>query len=97
MNCQICGGVASLAFTKNNYRILECKSCNHYFTELRVTPEKVHEIYNDSYFYGGGDGYSDYTLEGEMLVKRGEYYARKIRKCISSGKVLDVGAAAGFI
>jgi len=97
MNCQICGSAASLTFNKNNYSILECKSCKHYFTELTVTTDLVHKIYSDRYFYGGGDGYSDYTLEGEMLVHRGEYYARKIRKFISSGKVLDVGAAAGFI
>jgi 2-polyprenyl-3-methyl-5-hydroxy-6-metoxy-1,4-benzoquinol methylase len=97
MNCQVCGSVGSLAFIKNNYRILECKSCSFYFTDLKVTPEKVNEIYSDIYFYDGGDGYSDYTLEGEMLVQRGEYYARKISKFISSGKVLDAGAAAGFI
>ena len=97
MNCQICGGLSSLALNKNDYRILKCKSCNHYFTELIISPEKVNEIYSDSYFYDGGDGYSDYTLEGEMLVQRGEYYARKVGKYIIPGKVLDVGAAAGFI
>lgn len=50
MVCQVCGSVGSLAFIKNNYSMLKCKSCNFYFTELKVTPEKVHEIYSDSYF-----------------------------------------------
>jgi len=97
MNCQVCGNVGSLAFIKNNYRILKCKRCNHYFTELKVTFEKVNEIYSDNYFYGGGDGYPDYTLERDILIRQGEYYSQKISKFISHGKVLDVGAAAGFI
>ena len=86
-----------MAFTKNKFRILRCKNCNHHFTELVLSPEKVNEIYSDSYFYDGGDGYSDYTSEGKILVKHGEYYARKISKYINPGNILDVGAAAGFI
>jgi SAM-dependent methyltransferase len=97
MNCLVCGSITTLAFIKNNYRILRCKSCDFYFTELKVTPEKVNEIFSDSYFCGGGDGYSDYTLEREILLNRGKYYARKISKFLQPGKVLDVGAAAGFI
>lgn len=97
MNCQICGNKASLSFIKDNYRILKCTNCNYYFTDLIITPEEVKEIYSDRYFYGGQDGYPDYTLEREILIKRGEYYARKIRKYISQGSLLDVGSAAGFI
>lgn len=48
-------------------------------------------------FFKGGAGYQDYTLEKDMLFKRAEYYADKISKCIRPGKVLDAGAAAGFI
>jgi 2-polyprenyl-3-methyl-5-hydroxy-6-metoxy-1,4-benzoquinol methylase len=32
-----------------------------------------------------------------MLIKRGEYYAGKMSKYMQSGKMLDVGAAAGFL
>ena len=53
--------------------------------------------YSDDYFFKGGAGYSDYTLEKDMLIKRGEYYADKISKYLVAGKVLDVGAAAGFL
>ena len=35
----------------------------------------VAEIYDDSYFSGGGAGYSDYLAEGEMLKQRGRMYA----------------------
>ena len=97
MQCQICGGAGTLAFLKNNYRIVQCTNCSHYYTDVKVASEIVNEIYSDSYFYDGGSGYSDYTLEEEMLISRGEYYARKILKFIKPGNVLDVGAAAGFI
>jgi hypothetical protein len=61
------------------------------------TPKEVNEIYSDDYFFKGGVGYDDYTLEKEMLIKRGGYYSEKINKYLKAGKVLDVGAAAGFI
>lgn len=97
MDCQICGGKGSETFVKNGFAILRCINCNHYFVDLKITTEKVYEIYSDSYFYGGGEGYPDYLLEEEMLIKRGEYYAKKISRFIRSGRILDVGAAAGCI
>jgi 2-polyprenyl-3-methyl-5-hydroxy-6-metoxy-1,4-benzoquinol methylase len=97
MNCQVCGGTASFAFTKNEYKIMRCDNCHHHFTDLLVTSEKVNEIYSDKYFFGGEEGYPDYLLEKDMLIHHGEYYARKIRRFVELGKVLDVGAAAGFL
>lgn len=97
MQCQVCGGKGIPVFIKNDHDILKCGQCNHYFTDLQITQDKINEIYSDSYFFGGGNGYPDYLLEKEMLIRRGEYYACKIRNFIPAGKVLDVGAAAGFI
>lgn len=97
MECQVCGSTGNVVFIKNNYNILRCKQCSHYYTEMESVQDKVFEIYSDSYFLGGGDGYPDYLLGKDMLIRRGEYYAHKIRKFISYGKVLDIGAAAGFL
>ena len=55
------------------------------------------EIYSDEYFTGGGAGYADYLAEGEMLRARGRDYARILSRFTEPGKILDVGAAAGFI
>jgi SAM-dependent methyltransferase len=96
-NCQICNGPSSIAFSIRNYDILKCNDCNHYYTDLAISPENIQEIYSDNYFNGGGAGYPDYLIEKEILLRQGEYYARKIRKFINPGKVLDVGSAAGFI
>jgi len=67
------------------------------FTDFIPTLTEVTQIYSDDYFFKGGAGYNDYTLEKNMLIKRGEYYADKISKYIHSGKALDVGAAAGVV
>ena len=67
------------------------------FTGFAPTAIEVEQIYSDDYFFKGGAGYEDYTLEKDMLIKRGEYYARKMNQFTKPGKVLDIGAAAGFI
>jgi 2-polyprenyl-3-methyl-5-hydroxy-6-metoxy-1,4-benzoquinol methylase len=98
MNCTLCkSGNTEVAFMKNEYQILHCETCDHLFTDLKLTPEKVEDIYSDHYFTGGGDGYDDYTVEKDLLICRGEYYADKISKYMVPGKVLDIGCAAGFI
>ena len=56
------------------------------------------DVYGDDYFFEGGAGYSDDTSEGDMLRKRGGYYAEMINKLTKEpGVMLDVGAAAGFL
>ena len=98
MNCTICNSNnTELKFLKDGYRILHCIDCTHVFTDFVPTLTQVNQIYSDDYFFKGGAGYDDYTLEKNMLIRRGEYYAGKITKYVHSGKVLDVGAAAGFI
>jgi SAM-dependent methyltransferase len=98
MNCTVCNSNnTELRFLKDGYRILHCIDCTHVFTDFTPTLTEVNQIYSDDYFFKGGAGYEDYTLEKDMLIKRGEYYATKISRLITPGKVLDVGAAAGFI
>jgi 2-polyprenyl-3-methyl-5-hydroxy-6-metoxy-1,4-benzoquinol methylase len=98
MNCTICDSNKNeIKFLKNGYRILHCLACGHLFTDYVPTSKEVDQIYSDDYFFKGGTGYDDYTLEKDMLIKRGEYYAGKMNKFFSQGKMLDIGAAAGFI
>ena len=98
MNCTVCeSNNNEVSFLKNEYRILNCTDCNHFFTDFAVSPEKLDAIYSDDYFFGGGVGYNDYILQEGMLTRRGEYYAAKIGRYMVTGKVLDIGSAAGFI
>jgi SAM-dependent methyltransferase len=57
----------------------------------------VTRVYGDDYFFGGGAGYADYLSEAALLRDRGVSYARLLRRFVSTGAVLDVGAAAGFV
>lgn len=62
-----------------------------------MASQHVEEVYGDDYFFGGGDGYPNYLEEQQLLVKRGQYYARKLARFGSAGRMLDVGCAAGFL
>ena len=86
-----------LKLTKNGYQILECINCDQAYTNIIVSEKEVKQIYSDSYFFEGGAGYDDYTTEKNLLIKRAEYFAKKIAPFTTTGKVLDVGAACGFI
>jgi SAM-dependent methyltransferase len=57
----------------------------------------ISRVYNDGYFTGGGAGYPDYLGEGQLLRAHGQRYARLLKRYLSPGKVLDIGAAAGFV
>jgi SAM-dependent methyltransferase len=59
------------------------------------TTHSIDEIYGDTYFEGGGAGYTDYLAEERLLHQRGQFYARRAAARIKPGRLLDVGAAAG--
>lgn len=53
--------------------------------------------YDDDYFTDGADGYVNYVGDGEIVRQRGLWYAGLLRKYgVPTGRMLDVGAAAGF-
>ncbi len=97
-NCPLCNSDSRFAFEAKGFPLHDCTRCGHRFTAIDADEAHVAEVYGDSYFSGGGAGYADYLAEGEMLNLRGRMYAAKIAKLRSEpGKMLDVGAAAGFI
>lgn len=97
MNCPLCKSESKFAFEAKGFNLLDCVKCGHRFAEISADEQHVSAIYDDSYFNGGGAGYTDYFAEGEMLRNRGQMYAQKIEKFAKGGRILDVGAAAGFI
>lgn len=97
MLCYICSAAAARLFEKHDYWICECSGCYHRFCELQPDVSHVKLVYNDSYFLEGGAGYSDYFGEAKLLIKHGERYGRLLSRYMQPGRVLDVGAAAGFI
>jgi SAM-dependent methyltransferase len=98
MLCPLCRSESKFAFEAKGFRLLDCVQCTHRFAEIGADEMHVSAIYDDSYFSGGGAGYSDYAAEAEMLKRRGREYAKKLEKFApGKGLMLDVGAAAGFV
>ena len=98
MKCPLCQSESRFRFEKDEYWILDCVFCKHRFVDIEPKSDHVKNVYDDTYFNGGMDGYSDYSLEETLLRTRGGEYARKIEKFTDKkGILLDVGAAAGYI
>jgi len=97
MSCPLCGSSAQTVFVAQQVPILGCNVCDHRFYNLKNGSSSVEQIFDDAYFMDGGAGYADYTAEREMLIGRGRMYAKKLREFTQPGRMLDVGAACGFL
>lgn len=97
LSCPVCDGPASSVFRKNEADVCHCDSCRHRWAGLQVDPTHTAVHYDDDYFTDGNDGYVDYLGDGALVRDRGRWYAKLLeRQHIAAGRVLDVGAAAGF-
>ena len=84
-------------FTKSNYDIIECPICGYCYAKISDKELHIAKTYSDSYFFDGKDGYPNYLEEEDILYQHGSRYATLVKKYMSTGNVLDVGCAAGFI
>jgi 2-polyprenyl-3-methyl-5-hydroxy-6-metoxy-1,4-benzoquinol methylase len=82
---------------KNGYTIFECKKSGRRFLEINDTANHIKEVYSDNYFFEGKQGYPNYLDGKDLLIRYGINYAKIVSEYIKSGKVLEVGCAAGFI
>lgn len=97
MNCPICDQPTQPIFEKHGYWIHECPACRHRCVNLTTTHTHVSQVYGDDYFTEGGAGYSDYLAEAELITAHGRRYGQILSRHMPPGRILDVGAAAGFI
>ena len=96
--CPICQQDSASVFVKDNYDIRSCNRCSHRFTQPAAeTSNHVNTVYGDDYFLNGKAGYTDYLSEEKLLRDRGRRYAEMLNRITPAGRILDVGAAAGFI
>jgi SAM-dependent methyltransferase len=95
--CEVCSGPAPHVFDARGYPMYWCDRCRYVFTA--PPPADTSSIYGDDYFAGDGDGagYPDYLAEGDLLRDRGRTYGQLLTRHTGRARVLDVGAAAGFI
>lgn len=97
MNCPIDNDVTQRVFQKDGFWIRECPVCHHQYIEITTSKMHATQVYEDNYFTGGGAGYSNYTSESNIITDHGRQYGQILDTFMKPGKVLDVGAAAGFI
>ena len=97
VECPICRTSRRRLFEKQGYGICDCDECQYRWAEIPRYSDHVSRVYGDEYFEGGGAGYSDYASEGPILVAHGRRYGEMLKGYTSPGRVLDVGAAAGFL
>ena len=98
MNCPLCQSASKFIFTAKGIPVHDCRSCRHRFANIATNQNHASTVYDDSYFNGGGAGYSNYLAESALLIKHGRNYAKKLARYVKKrGKLLDVGSAAGFI
>jgi SAM-dependent methyltransferase len=96
-DCPLCAATGRSRFAANGIPICDCPGCGHRFAAIVAAPDHVNTVYGDDYFTAGGAGYRDYFQEAGLLRASGRYYARRIAPFVPTGKLLDVGAAAGFV
>jgi 2-polyprenyl-3-methyl-5-hydroxy-6-metoxy-1,4-benzoquinol methylase len=92
-----CSESPSVLFTKKSHPIFGCGKCGHRFIQVSDRENHVSKVYSDDYFFSGKEGYPNYLNEKELLYEQGLRYSKLISKYKKTGKVLDVGSAAGFI
>lgn len=98
MDCPLCQSGSTFAFSAKGFPLNDCTRCGHRFAAIAAGEAHVRDVYDDAFFNGGGAGYPDYLREAALLEQRGVTYAKRIRSVTAkTGKLLDVGAAAGFL
>jgi len=90
-----------LAWVKDGFEILRCRSCGLLFRADLPSPEELPTLYDGAYFRSeehseGGQGYADYVAEEELHRLNARRRLSLLEGSLRPGRLLDVGCAAGF-
>jgi 2-polyprenyl-3-methyl-5-hydroxy-6-metoxy-1,4-benzoquinol methylase len=105
MTCPLCessfAADAHVRWVKDGYDVVRCPSCGLLFRRDLPTQAELDSIYGLAYFDGaaGGDptGYLDYTGDADLHRRAAQRRLALMDEAVgSTGRLLDVGAAAGF-
>lgn len=85
-----------MRWVKDGYEIVRCPSCGLLFRADLPTEADLDEIYGPEYFQGGAEGYLDYLADEEVHRLSARRRLDLLERVVPRGRLLDVGAAAGF-
>ena len=99
--CVVCGGPLEHALLKDGYELVRCTSCGMLMRRTLPAPAELESIYAAGYFAHDPanpvDGYADYLADAERHRETARRRLGLIDRFVSGrGRLLDVGAAAGF-
>lgn len=104
--CAVCAQALNpsdhVVLEKDGYPIARCPNCGLMFRSMLPTPAELTSIYSEAYFSSSAseasDGYADYIADERFhrdLARRRLAQFETVAGA-SRGRLLDVGAAAGF-
>lgn len=104
MRCNLCNKPVPAGqaprWQKDGYDIVRCQSCGLLFRGDLPTAEDLRAIYTKDYFLrskeGTADGYADYLSDEPEHRLTARRRVTQLARSIGSGRLLDVGSAAGF-
>jgi hypothetical protein len=99
--CVVCGGTLQPATVKDGFELVSCAACGLLMRRRLPVREELDEIYGPEYFTHRADqpvdGYADYVGDADWhRATARRRLALLDRFAPSRGRLLDVGAAAGF-
>lgn len=103
--CNFCAArvdeTRDVAWRKDGFDVLRCPSCGLLFRRSVPDREELDELYGETYFGLGpeddrGTGYADYLRDEELHRLNARARLQALERFRAPGRLLDVGAAAGF-
>jgi SAM-dependent methyltransferase len=100
-SCVVCGGAPEPAFRKDGFELVRCVTCGLLMRRELPAREELDAIYAPEYFALDPDrpvqGYVDYVADAERHRETARRRLALLQRFVPArGKLLDVGAAAGF-
>ena len=100
-SCIVCGGTLEPALRKDGFDLVSCANCGMLMRRRLPAHEELEEIYAPEYFTYRAedpvDGYADYLGDAERHREAARRRLSLLDRYVPSrGRLLDVGAAAGF-
>jgi SAM-dependent methyltransferase len=98
--CYLCGRTDGPVLVDDPpFQVRSCAGCGLGYVTPRIKAERIQEIYDLGYFTSesaGGFGYASYAADAPGYLRTFRKKVRIMRRFVPSGRVLEVGCAAGF-